>query len=261
MELKDYVAERVEQVNDTLKTKKLRFFLPTSTDKIVKLYKTYQGSTSKMHPLNKERVNEYLDKGFPFVGVEHENELVGIAVSRQFPKNYPYFTLPRDENKGPIYTLGGLYVRPDFQGQGIATKLSKIAIQGTEKFGKETGKAVGIGFEISYDNEKSLNTLSWQGNYIGYYNDQKRQEGLSILLYRPFNHQALKVAHPVINLTKDETTSLQNLRQGLTYMGRQNNVGGVTETINTLDDGNVVTSHVINYTVDTVTSPAFCFEK
>lgn len=261
MELKDYVAENIDQINANLANNKLRFFLPTSTDKIANLYKTYQGSTSKMHPLNEERVDEYLTKGFPFVGVKHENELVAIAVSRQFPVNYPYFTLPRNEDKGPIYTLGGLYVRPDFQGKGIATKLSKIAIQGTEKFGKETGKAVGIGFEISYDNEKSLNTLAGQGNYIGYYNDQKGQEGLSILLYRPFKHPALKVARPVIKLTKDETTSLQNLSQGLNHMGHLKNVDGVTETINTLDDGNVVTTRVINYTVDTVASPAFCFEK
>lgn len=261
MNLKDYVEEQIENENQILGTKKLKYFSPTSTDKIVKLYQTYTGSTSKMHPLNHERVNEYLNQGFAFVGVEHEEELVGITVTRQFPENYPYFVLPRNEKKGPIYTLGGLYVRPDFQGQGIASKLSKIAIQGTEKFAKETGKAVGIGYEVSYDNQRSLNTLSWQGNYIGYYNDKNGQEGLSILLYRPFHDQPVKVNRSVIKLTKDETTSLQNLKEGLMCMGRHEKIGGLTEASRTLDDGNVVTTCVINQTADTITEPAFCFEK
>ena len=261
MNLKDYVEEQVEKENQISGTKKLRFFSPTSSEKIVKLYKTYTGSRAKMHPLNTKRVNEFLDQGFAFVGVEHEKELVGITVTRQFPENYPYFTLPANEKKGTIYTLGGLYVRPDFQGRGLATKLSKIAIQGTEKFAKETGKAVGIGYEVSYDNEKSLNTLSWQGNYIGYYNDAKGQEGLSVLLYRPFLDEPVQMERTTIKLPKNERIALKNLSEGLTYMGRQADVGGVTETKRELEDGNVVTTCVINRTVNTVTPPAFSFEK
>jgi|GEM_PF-2946203 len=261
MELKDYVNECVEMENRSVKSSKLRFFLPTSTERIVKLYNTYNGDKSKMHPLDSARVDEYLEKGFAFVGAKYNNELIGIAVSRQFPENYPYFTLPRSEQKGPVYTLGGLYVRPDFQGKGIATKLSRIAIHGTENFGWETRKAVGIGYEVSYDNERSLNTLTHQGNFIGYYFDKDKKEGLSILLYRPFHHPALKFDRSIIKLTHDETTSLRNLKRGLTYMGRHQEIGGVNETIRTLDDGNVVTTRVINHTVDTVTEPVFSFEK
>ena len=261
MELKDYIAECVEDENRHETNKKLRFFLPTSADRIVKLYNTYDGSKSMMHPLDHERVYEYLSKGFTFVGAKSDNELVGIAVSRQFPENYPYFTLPRGEQKGPVYTLGGLYVRPDFQGKGIATKLTRMAIQGTENFGWQTSEAVGIGYEVSYNNKKSLNTLSYQGNYIGYYFDKYKKEGLSILLYRPFNHPALKVNCQQIKLTDDETTSLQNLKRGLIYMGHQKMVGGTTEIVRTLEDGNVVTTRVINHTVDTATEPVFSFEK
>lgn len=261
MDLKDFLAECVEKENINKKNKKLKYFLPTSIDKIVKLYKTYNGSKSKMHPLDYARVSEYLDKGFAFVGAKCDDELVGITVSRQFPENYPYFALPKNEVKGEIYTLGGLYVHPDFQGQGIATKLSHIAVNGTENFGRKTGKAVGIGYEVSYDNEKSLNTLSKQGNYIGYYYDKNQQEGLSILLYRPFCHQALKINHGTIKLSKDEASSFQNLNHGLISMGFQKDVGGITKRVHILDDGNEVTTCVINNTVDTVTEPLFYFEK
>ncbi len=261
MELKDFLGGYVEKANNIVQSQKLRFFLPTSTDKIVKLYDTYNGSKRKMHPLNADRVNEYLEKGFAFVGAKYDDELIGITVSREFPTDYPYFTLPYHEQKGAVYTLGGLYVRPDFQGKGIAGKLSHIAINGTEDFGRQTGKAVGIGYEVSYDNKKSLKTLIQQGNYIGYYYDKNHQEGLSLLLYRPFHHDPISMRSLKINLNKNETSSLRNLNHALTYMGAQKHVGGTTRIVQPLEDGNVVTTRVVNSTVDTITKPVFHFEK
>ncbi len=268
MELKDYIAEKVEVENykencAILGPGKLRFCILNDAKEIAKFYDTYNGSRSKMHPLSYERVNEYLDKGFVLVGARYDGELIASTVSRQFPENYPYFTLPIKEVKGPIYTLGGLYVRPDFQGHGIATKLSRLAIKGTAEFGCDTGKVVGIGYEVSYDNKRSLAALSQQGNLIGIYYDKNKQEGLSVMLYRPFfNYPVQMERNPEIKLIKDdETTSLQNLNQALIYMGRHKDVGGVTKGIRTLDDGNVVYTSVLNNTVDTVTKPVFCYER
>ena len=126
MNLRDYVAARMEMENKNLKNPNLRFETPSTADEIVNLYRTYDGMRRHMRALSPDKVQEYLDKGYAFVGAYYDKELAGIAVSKQLPNDYPYFTLPKEEEKGNIYTLGGLYVRPDFQGMGIASKLSRI---------------------------------------------------------------------------------------------------------------------------------------
>ncbi len=257
MNLRDYVAERIDQENSLIKNRNLRFEVPQSPDEIVELYRTYAGMKRHMRALSPEKVQEYMDRGFAFVGAYYDRELAGIAVSKQLPDDYPYFTLPRDEEKGNIYTLGGLYVRDDFQGLGIASKLSRIVTKGTEDFGRQTNEAVGMAYEVSYDNYGSLKILSQQGNYIGFYADTPSDEGLTILLYRPFNHNAVRVEQPSIQLTPDYDTSLEHLTDGLTFMSQQEQIGGLTETVQEQDNGAMVKTLVLNKTPYTIPDPTF----
>lgn len=259
MNLRDYINSRMEEENRTIKNPQLRFAEPQTAEEIVALYRTYDGLRRKMRPLNEEKVHEYLDKGFAFAGAYYDKQLAGVVVSKQFPENYPYFTLPKEEEQGEVYTLGGLFVRPDFQGFGIASRLSKIITQGTENFGKETGGAVGIGYEVSYDNQGSLKILSQFGNYIGTYEDKEGEEGLSVMLYRPFGHEPVKIDRPTIELSQDQDASRISLTEGLQYIGSQEGVGGVSEIIRPLENGNEVTSLILNNTANTIPEPTFDF--
>ena len=257
MNLRDYVSERMEQENNLIKNRSLRFEMPSSPDEIVELYQTYAGMKRHMRALGPEKVQEYLDRGFAFVGAYYDRELAGIAVSKQLPEDYPYFTLPKDEERGNIYTLGGLYVRDDFQGLGIASKLSRIVTKGTEDFGRATKEAVGMAYEVSYDNYGSLKILSQQGNYVGFYADTPSEEGLTILLYRPFVNEAVRVDQPSIQLTQDADTSLINLTNGLEYISQQEQIGGLTETQQLQDNGAMVKTLVLNKTPHTIPDPTF----
>lgn len=258
MNLRDYVEARMEQENRQAKNKLLKFRSPETAQEIVEMYRTYGGIKRHMRALSPEKVQEYLDNGYAFVGAYYDKQLAGIAVSKQLPEDYPYFTLPRDEQKGNIYTLGGLYVRPDYQGLGIASKLSKIVTQGTEAFGIETKEAVGMAYEVSYDNFGSLKILSKHGNYVGFYSDESATEGLTILLYRPFTHDAVKIDRPSIQLLpNDEALSMENLAEGLTYISEQEQIGGMNSTLLEQENGDILKTWVLNNTPNTIPSPTF----
>lgn len=258
MNLRDYVEARMEQENRQTKNRLLEFRSPETAQEIVEMYRTYGGIKRHMRALSPEKVQEYLDNGYAFVGAYYDKQLAGIAVSKQLPEDYPYFTLPRDEQKGNIYTLGGLYVRPDYQGLGIASKLSKIVTQGTEAFGRETKEAVGMAYEVSYDNFGSLKILSKHGNYVGFYSDESATEGLTILLYRPFTHDAVKIDRPSIQLLpNDEALSMENLVEGLTYISEQEQIGGMNSTLLEQEDGDILKTWVLNNTPNTIPSPTF----
>lgn len=262
MNLRDYVSARMEQENQLIKNPNLRFETPQSSNEIVELYRTYSGMKRHMRALSKEKVEEYLEQGFAFVGAYYDRELAGIAVSKKLPEDYPYFTLPKDEEKGNIYTLGGLYVNPNFQGLGIASKLSRIVTKGTQDFARDTHEAVGMAYEVSYDNYGSLKILSQHGNYVGFYSDSTAegnmgQEGLTILMYRPFTHDAIKVDKPNIVLTADEQTSTENLTDGLVYMSQQEQIGGLTSTVQEQADGVLVKTLVLDKTPYTIPDPTF----
>lgn len=257
MNLRDYVAGRIDRENEKIKNSHLRFDTLEDVGEIAKLYRTYDGMKRQMRPLSLEKAQEYMDKGYAFVGAYMDKELAGIVVSKQLPEEYPYFTLPKDEQKGSIYTLGGLYVRPDFQGFGIASKLSKIITKGTEDYGKDTKEAVGMAYEVSYDNFGSLNILSKHGNYIGFYADSDGQEGLSILLYRPYAQEAVEVDRPNIILTKDQDESLISLTNGLEHIANQKQIGGLTESIFEREDGSTVTSLIVDKTPLTIPEHTF----
>ena len=257
MDLREYVARRIDKENSNVKSPLLRFDNIEKAEDIVNLYRTFDGMKRHMRALSPEKVNEYMEQGYAFVGAYMDKELAGIAVSKQLPTEYPYFTLPKNESQGDIYTLGGLYVRPDFQGFGIASKLSKIVTKGTEDFGKETGSAVGMAYEVAYDNFGSLSILSKHGNYIGYYADSTGQEGLTILLYKPYEQEAIKVDKPNIVLTSNEQDSLISLTNGLVHMANQEQIGGLSQTKLELDNGSVVTSLVLDKTPLTIPEQTF----
>lgn len=258
MNLREYVQERMELENQRLKNPHLRFENPTSVNEIVELYRTYDGMKRHMRALEPEKVQEYLDNGYAFVGAYYDKQLAGIAISKQLPEDYPYFTLPKNEEKGNIYTLGGLYVRPGFQGLGIASRLSKIVTKGTEKFGKETNEAVGMAYEVSYDNFGSLRILSQHGNYIGFYTDNDNsKEGLTILLYRPYTHETVEVERPNIILTPDEALSYDNLTQGLNFLSNQENIGGMSASVLKQEDGSLVETVVLDNTPNTLPDTTF----
>ena len=256
MNLRDYVSNRMANENARIKNSKLSFDTPSSVDEIVNLYRTYDGMKRHMRALSPEKVQEYLDKGYAFVGAYYDKELAGIAVSKELPTDYPYFTLPKEEEKGSVFTLGGLYVRSEFQGMGLASKLSRIVTQGTEQYATESNNVVGMAYEVSYDNFGSLRILSQYGNYIGFYSDNTKQEGLTILLYRPYLHDPIKVDRPNIQLTYDEESSLQSLTDGLNYLSQQEQIGGAITTVREVDNA-VVTSNILNRTPSTIPETTF----
>jgi len=258
MNLRDYVAQQIEEENRTIVNPNLQFKLAQDPNEIVNLYRTYDGIKRHMRALSKDKVEEYMQNGYAFVGAYYDKKLAGIAVSKQLPENYPYFTLPKNEQKGNIYTLGGLYVNPKFQGLGMASKLGRVITTGTENFGKENPEeAVGMAYEVSYDNYGSLKILSKHGNYVGFYSDSGYQEGLTILMYRPFLHEAVKIDKPNIVLTPDEQTSMNNLTESLTQISNNQEIGGLTQFDNVLENESVVATMVLNNTPSTIPQPTF----
>ena len=259
MNLRNFVEARLEQENRRTKNSHLSFEVPKTAGEIIDFYRAYDGLKRQMRPLSAEQVEEYLEKGYAFVGAYYDKQLAGIVASKQFPENYPYFHLPKNEPQGNIYTLGGIYVQKGLEGLGIASKLSNIITQGTEQFGKQTGEAVGMAYEVSYDNYGSLKIMSGQGNYVGFYSDTSGDEGLSILLYKPFTHEAIKIAdRPNIQITQDEEFSKASLFNALETIAANPEIGGY-ETYHEVvgREDNIVTTHVLNSVPNTLPQSTF----
>jgi len=262
MNLNDYVQQRMEAENRLLNGSDLTFKQPKTPGEIVDLYRTYKGLTRQMRPLNEQQVEEYMSKGYSFIGAYMNNKLAGVSVSKEFPENYPLFHLPKSEGDGRVSTLGGLYVSKNFNGLGLASNLSKITTEATEQFGKnEPGAPIGMAYEISYDNPGSLKVLSRQGNFVGYYSDAQGQEGLSLLLYRPFNQSPVEIDKPSIVLTKDETASQINVVDGFMHIANQPQIGGFEVYKHELSDGNIVTTNILNTTPNTLPDQTTIFEQ
>lgn len=259
MNLRNYVQARLEKENSRLHNSHLSFEMPKTAGEIIDFYRAYDGLKRQMRPLSAEQVEAYLDKGYAFVGAYYDKQLAGIVASKQLPENYPYFHTPKSEPEGNIYTLGGIYVKKGLEGLGIASKLSNIITKGTEQFGKETGDAVGMAYEVSYDNYGSLKIMSRQGNYIGFYSDTSGEEGLSILLYRPFTHEAVNVQNrPNIQITQDEDFSKASLFNALENLASNPEINGYqtyNEVVGSPD--NIVTTHVLNNVPNTLPQEPF----
>lgn len=264
MNLREYLQQRSEMENarrDLRDNAHLSFATPQTAGEIIDFYRTYNGLKRQMRPLSAEQVETYLAKGYAFVGAYYDHQLAGIVASKQLPENYPYFHLPQSEPQGQIYSLGGIYVDPRVSGMGIASRLSNIVTEGTQQFARETDANIaGLGIEVSYDNYGSLKIMSRQGNYIGFYSDTSGQEGLSILLYRPFTHDAINIAErPTIDLVStDEELSRASLFGALETMAANPEIGGY-QTINQAvgEEGNIVTTHILNNVANTMPQPTF----
>lgn len=259
MELRNYVERRIEQANKLIAKNKHIEFAPTyNAGQIVDIYRTYNGLRRRMRPLNEEQVEEYLQKGYSFVGAYYDKELAGIVVSKKLPENYPLFHLPKNDKQGDVFTLGGLYVKSEFEGLGLASKLSRIATSGTKDYGIATKETVGMAYEVSYDNFGSLKILSNHGNYVGFYYDELGKEGLSILLYKPFLQEAVSVDSPSIKLdASNEEFSKQSLESALYSMAKDDRIGGVTNYSTELTQDNTAYLTVINSTPNTVPEETF----
>lgn len=261
MNLSDYVNEELERLNSTRPSNKLniRYGQTTNVNEIVELYRTYDGEKRKMRPLNEQQVAKHMEKGDVFLGAYENNKLAGVVVSKQISSDYPFFTLPKDEEHGNVYMAGGLYVHKDMQGLGIASKLLKSSINATKNYGMETHGAVGMAYEVSFDNKDSLNISSRFGNFVGFYSDSKNEEGLSVLLYQPFSHDPLQIEQPKIVLSKDEELSKQHLMSAVQHIGSQEAVDGYTNYFSELENGNLISSIITNNTARTIPDTAFEF--
>ena len=259
MNLRGYVERRIEEENKLIVNNKHIEFAPTyDAGQIVDIYRTYNGLRRQMRPLNEEQVETYLKNGYAFVGAYYDKELAGIVVSKKLPENYPFFHLPKNEQQGDVYTLGGLYVKKEYEGLGLASKLSRIITNGTKDYGVETQETVGMAYEISYDNFGSLKVLSKHGNYVGFYHDGFKEEGLSILLYKPFLHEAVSVEDPSIKLVStNEEFSKISLENALNQMSQDERIGGVTNYETEISEGNTVYSTVIDQTPNTIPTETF----
>ena len=70
MNLRDYVAKRMEFENTQLKNPNLRFETPSTADEIINLYRTYDGMKRHMRALSPEKVQEYIDANGVDIDIE-----------------------------------------------------------------------------------------------------------------------------------------------------------------------------------------------
>ena len=131
--------------------------------------------------------------------------------------------------------------------------------EGTKDYAQNSDQnAVGMAYEVSYDNFGSLKILSKYGNYVGLYDDSKNIGGLSIMLYKPFFHDGVKIDNPNIQLSTDERQSRVNLEDALINISEQNNIGGYTMTSSYLpDEDNTLVKISLNNTPSTVPEHTF----
>lgn len=262
MNLKDYFQQKMEEENRLSQNAHIRYREPKTPGEIVDLYRKYDGLQRQMRALNSDQVEEYMAKGYAFAGAYDDRELVGIVASKEFPENYPYFHLPKNEVQGKVSTLGGLYVDKNHTGLGIASHLSYIASQATRDYGvNEENAPVGMAYEVSYDNTGSLRVLGKQGHFVGYYSDTAFKEGLSLLLYKPFMQTPVEIVKPNILLTDNEQESQINLAQGFEEIAAQPQIGGFEVYTHEIGEGNIVTTNVLNTTPRTVPEQTFEVEQ
>ena len=74
MNLRDYVAARMEMENRNLKNPNLRFETPSTADEIVNLYRTYDGMRRHMRALSPDKVQEYNGRRSFYQGVMLYNQ-------------------------------------------------------------------------------------------------------------------------------------------------------------------------------------------
>ena len=170
----------------------------------VELYKTVyeilkqQGNEKFIHPLEKQDIEEIISsKDQAILGYFKDKQLMGALYTKPFEKNNPFFKTPTYDGDKTSFTLGGLAVNPEFRGQGVITKLSKIIYSGVKDFAVNNPEESisGIGAEISCENFNSLSSAKILKdengnnmlNFVGYhYVPNQGDSDLTVLGYNSF---------------------------------------------------------------------------
>ena len=246
------------------------FYKPiTYKDSIIKIYSTYEGPKDFLRIPTGEKIDCILTgDNCVFLGAYLNGRLAGISYLKEIPENYPFFRAPLSEGKmGKVFTFGGLYVRPECQGFGSATGMVGILTESARKYidarraSGEQNLPQGIFFEADYRNVGSISVLARHGNYVGFYVDEKRLEGPTIMLYDSFRTQPIVIGNvPKIHIPEDKEEGIVNLTEFTSTIAEQ--VGGSTEYTIPFDDQS---NHMVVLNNIPLTTPVskgmFEFEK
>lgn len=215
----------------------------TYKDSIIKIYSTYEGPKDFLRIPTGEKIDCILTgDNCVFLGAYLNGRLAGISYMKEIPENYPFFRAPLNEGQtGRVFTFGGLYVRPECQGFGSATGMVNILTESARKY--IDAKRVdgvqdlpqGIFFEADYRNIGSISVLARHGNYVGFYVDEKRLEGPTVMLYDSFKSTPIVITNtPKIHIPEDKEQGIINLQRFTNEIAGQ--VGGLTEYNIPFDD-------------------------
>lgn len=215
----------------------------TYKDSIIKIYSTYEGPKDFLRIPTGDKIERIITgDNCVFLGAYLDGRLAGISYLKEIPKNYPFFRAPQSEgDAGKVFTFGGLYVRPECQGFGSATGMVNILTESARKY-IDTQRIEGIQqlpqgifFESDYRNIGSLSVLSRHGNYMGFYVDEKRLEGPTIMLYDSFKTSPIVISSvPRIHIPEDKEEGIINLQIFTSEIASQ--VGGSSEYTIPFDD-------------------------
>ncbi len=220
------------------------FYKPiTYKDSIIKIYSTFEGPKDFLRIPTGDKIDAILsNENCVFLGAYLDGRLAGISCLKEIPENYPFFRAPECEGgTGKVFTFGGLYVRPECEGFGSATGMVRILTQSAKTYietlrqsGKQEGLHQGIFFEADYRNVGSLAVLSRHGNYLGFYVDEKKLEGPTIMLYDSFTSTPIPISIPTLHVPEDKNQGIINLTKFTTEIAEQ--VGGMKRYIIPFDD-------------------------
>jgi len=215
----------------------------TFKDSIIKIYSTFEGPKDFLRIPNGDKIEGILTSdNCVFLGAYLNGHLAGISYLKEIPENYPFFRAPLSENgNNKVFTFGGLYVRPECEGFGSATGMVNILTQSARTYINTLKQSdptqrlqQGVFFEADYRNIGSLSVLSRHGNYIGFYVDEKRLEGPTIMLYDSFSSKPIPVEIPTLHVPNDKEQGILNLTQFTGNLASQ--VGGMQEYTIPFDD-------------------------
>ncbi len=143
---------------------------------ICRLYESYDGCQEFLYVPSAEEVKEgILSTDSCYVGMfGNGNKLMGVAKLKRLEFPYPFFVLPKQEEKtaGACYGLSGLMVASEYRNKGVAKKLVNVALSALHSYG-----AKGIYADCEYRNRASFLTLSHTLNFIGFVDGRNGAEG------------------------------------------------------------------------------------
>ena len=208
------------------------------------------GCEKFIHPMSKDAIEEIIaSQDQAILGYFKGKQLMGTLYTKPFEQNSPYFRTPTYDQGKTSYTLGGLAVSPEFRGQGVITKLSKIIHGGVKSYAENNPEAgiSGIGAEISCENFSSLSSakiLTDENgknmlNYVGTHHvPDGKDNDLTVLGYHSFNHTPTQLdSLPTATLNGNQQDSLSALQTLTSNLASQTS-GSTTTNI----DGHEITT-------------------